>query len=297
MPSDLRRQAVELAQLLDEPLTVVDAGCRWGTQDEWLALGSAVRIYGFDPDEEECRRLSASLPLGAPVEYVPLGLGARDGPRTLHITEEPACSSLYPPDEELVESIPELGVIELRETADVHLRTLDGWAADAGVGRIDCMKLDVQGAELDVLRGATQSLRTTRMLEVEVTFNPIYKGQALFGEVDGFLRERGFVLWRLGHLVHYSRVNAAVVAASDRQFFDSRLIEFDSGPGQVFWGHAHYCAADMVRRAEPRSWMQAARDACLAASFGFEDLMELAASPALADTHPDDAARLRRALR
>jgi hypothetical protein len=81
--------------------------------------------------------------------------------------------------------------------------------------------VDVQGAELDVLRGGTSVLKNLKLIELEVEFNYQYKGQALFSEIDLFLRKHGYALlglrrsfWRHresvdrgktaggGHLVH-----------------------------------------------------------------------------------------------
>jgi FkbM family methyltransferase len=177
--------------------------------------------------------------------------GAREGPATLHLTVEPACSSLYPPLAELADERPELAVIRPDGVTPVVLTTLDRWLDDGPVDNVHVLKLDVQGAELDVLEGAERALRTVRLLEVEVELNPIYDGQPLFGDVDRFLRALGFVLWRLGHLVHYSHAGAPDVAVADRQFFDSRLLELEAGGGQVYWAHAYYVAADALTGARP----------------------------------------------
>jgi hypothetical protein len=85
------------------------------------------------------------------------------------------------------------------------------------------------------------------MAEVEVEFNPIYRGQPLFADVEAFLRADGFGLWRLGNLVRYaSHPIVSQTVLSDMQAFDSRLVSFDAKGGQVFWAHAWYVA--------PRPW-------------------------------------------
>jgi Methyltransferase FkbM domain len=73
------------------------------------------------------------------------------------------------------------------------------------VSRIDFIKLDTQGSELEILQGGVRALAGVRCVEVEVEFNPIYRGQPLFYEVDAFMRGQGFVLWKLTNLVHYAR--------------------------------------------------------------------------------------------
>jgi hypothetical protein len=70
----------------------------------------------------------------------------------------------------------------------------------------EALKLDVQGLELAVLRGAGAALDRVLLVESEVEFNLLYERQPLFGEIDEFLRQRGFFLlglrrtfWRRTH--------------------------------------------------------------------------------------------------
>ena len=54
------------------------------------------------------------------------------------------------------------------------------------------MKLDVQGGELEVLKGSDNLLKDVKGICTEVSFVELYKKQALFGDVDTFLRKKGF---------------------------------------------------------------------------------------------------------
>ncbi|SVD07799.1 uncharacterized protein METZ01_LOCUS360653, partial [marine metagenome] len=62
----------------------------------------------------------------------------------------------------------------------------------AEINAADFLKMDIQGSELKVLENATNLLETTLVLQVEVEFVELYKGQPLFADVDSFLRSRGF---------------------------------------------------------------------------------------------------------
>ena len=260
-----------LGSLLVNDLVVVDVGARWGAGERWRPFGSRVRVIGFDPDEEECARLAAKEP---DVIYESSALGSRSGRTTLYRTVEPACSSLYPPIDGLADERPALEVIRPDGEEVVTITTLDDWLAGSAFDEVHVLKLDTQGSELGVLEGAERELANVRVLEIEVELNPIYAGQPLFGDVDRFLRDRGFVLWRLGNLTHYGLSDVPVETArvNDRIFFDSELVvEIAGWGGQLFWGHAYYVAADMARRG-PISVAAGARDACAAAAFGFADL-------------------------
>jgi hypothetical protein len=62
----------------------------------------------------------------------------------------------------------------------------------------DLIKLDVQGYELEVLRGGEACLRHARAVLCEVSFKVFYSGQPLFHEIVAFLAARGFTLSALG---------------------------------------------------------------------------------------------------
>jgi len=278
-----------LAKLLPSPVVVVDVGCRWGFADKWRALESHLEFVGFVQDTAECEKLSHDNAARLNFQFVCQTLGDREGDQKLHVTAQPACSSLYPPNQEVVATRPSLGDVVLVDETIVPITTLDRWTANTGLAP-DFIRLSAQGAELDVLKGSERCLTKVRALQIDVPLNPIYRGQPLFGDVDKFLRDRGFVLWRLGHLVHYGLAEASpTFRLADRQFFDSRLIEISAQGGQVFWGHAWYVRAEAAAGIEA-SWEANLRDACVAAVLGFRDLArsaaERAAHSAPSETRP-----------
>jgi FkbM family methyltransferase len=58
----------------------------------------------------------------------------------------------------------------------IEIETLDRWAEREQVDNVSFIKLDTEGSELDILRGAKKMLGTVQVLRVEVKFNPIYRG-------------------------------------------------------------------------------------------------------------------------
>lgn len=105
-----------------------------------------------------------------------------------------AASSIYRGTPALFESWP-----TVHETGKVT--RLQAVTLDTVLGKelkpddaIDLMILDVQGAELECLRGATESLSRTRFLQVEVSYEAIYHGGVLFEELNAWLVDRGFEL-------------------------------------------------------------------------------------------------------
>jgi hypothetical protein len=52
--------------------------------------------------------------------------------------------------------------------------------------------VDVEGAELQVFRGAARVLQTVKLIHVEVSFRPMQVGKPLFWEIESYLRGQGF---------------------------------------------------------------------------------------------------------
>jgi FkbM family methyltransferase len=235
-------------------------------------LGRHGSLVGFEADPDECARLNAGAAPGVEERYEPLALAASDGLATLHLTADPESASLYPPSTEAIRRHPELWRHEPRGTTTVHTTTLDGWAYSAQAGPIDVLKVDVQGAELDVLRGAQASLASVRMLELEVEFQPLYEGQPLFGDVDEFLRERGFVLWRLRDIAHCGLTAAR---RDERAFVTGDAVETTRTGGQITWANAVYVRSEIGDPSPHGDWHSNALDACAAAIFDLPELVVL----------------------
>jgi FkbM family methyltransferase len=72
------------------------------------------------------------------------------------------------------------------------MTTLDAVVAETGFGPPDLLKLDVQGYELEVLKGAPVTLAAVEVVLMEVNLIPIYQGAPLLGETVSFMADRGF---------------------------------------------------------------------------------------------------------
>jgi FkbM family methyltransferase len=104
----------------------------------------------------------------------------------------------------MLPALPEVGGagnrldLRVKQRIDVDTRPLDALVAEAALpGTIDLLKIDTQGAELHVLRGAAATLPRVRIIWVEVSFRAMYEGSALFAEIHDFLSASGFRFYSL----------------------------------------------------------------------------------------------------
>ena len=235
------------AQLASEILgersaIVLDVGARWGAENTWWRLSPLAKLIGFEPDAAECQRLNTLHGDYRTDEHIPLALSDNCGSATLYVTSEPACSSLYPPDQRLIDRYPDLACIRLEREVSVTGVTLDAWVdtRPESLDAIAFMKLDVQGAELKILRGAGRVLERCAGVEVEVEFNPIYHGQPLFDEVDALLHSAGFSLWRLSDLCHYAESREGRPRGLGTTHYGGLDVVFEEGDGRLYWANALY---------------------------------------------------------
>jgi FkbM family methyltransferase len=174
--------------LVDEDVDVVlDVGANDGSwARELRRAGLRGRIVSFEPLAESF----AALERSADWEIHRLALGDRAGRARLHVSANRQSSSLLPMLDRHERAAPESAVIRSEE---VEVARLDDLGA-VRAGEHAYLKLDVQGAELDVLRGAARTLESVRVVEAELSAVELYEGQALLGQVVEYLRAAGFDL-------------------------------------------------------------------------------------------------------
>jgi FkbM family methyltransferase len=171
-------------------LVCYDIGARWGVWPRFAKLPLPIFSVGFEADKEEAEQLKKSRLFN---QVVPTALSGKGGIKTLYIGHEPGCSSIYGPDLDLIPQhccSPQL----FRVVRTVQLDTVPLKQAinDFHLPPPDFIKLDVEGAELEILEGAENVLDDCAGVFFEARLAPFYRGEALFGPVASALLKRGF---------------------------------------------------------------------------------------------------------
>ena len=178
----------------EERICIADVGAADGLAKRWRPIAPSLRVVAFEPDGRS--DATADVALGVAVTVVNRAAAAHGGSGEIYLTRKPRCSSLYPPNRAVVDRYPDAERYDVVQTAAVQCTTVDAAFAAIG-GSLDFIKIDTQGTELEVLRGAQASLAGCLGVEVEVEFQPLYVGAALFRDVDRHLGDLGFEIFDL----------------------------------------------------------------------------------------------------
>jgi FkbM family methyltransferase len=188
-----RWETAQVRRLLRPGMTFVDAGANVGYFSLLAAsrVGPTGRVLSFEPSPPMLERLRAAVSENRldHVEIVPAALGAEDAELHLHLPPEGVKSKNHTPS-----LVPQEG----RRRVPVRVRTLDDCLAERGIRRVDVLKVDVEGFEWNVLRGASRSLRSGMIGAVLIELNEDWLARAGShgGQLVTFLEECGFRLAR-----------------------------------------------------------------------------------------------------
>jgi FkbM family methyltransferase len=195
-------------RLAADPIGLLDVGARWGISAEFAVAAPLFSVLAFEPDPDEAPRVaerSRSLDwAGFQVEAK--ALGPDHNPLALNLYSRANNSSIRPVSAD-AKSRYSLGGFELTDILLVPASPLDAIVFNSSTpprtGEV--IKLDTQGAELDIMHGGARTLvDRTMCLITEVHFFQLYKGAPFFAEIDQHLRGIGFTFIGFSDFQHRS---------------------------------------------------------------------------------------------
>lgn len=175
----------------EHPTRIIDIGAN--PQDDTtryrplLALGQG-RLIGFEPQAEALEQLNQRK---GPHESYRAELLGDGNPHSLQLCQAPVMTSLLEPDPEICESFQLFDhMTQVRQRLPVQTRRLDDLPE---LAPIDYLKINACGSEKMVLEHGRDSLSRVAVVQLEVSFVPLYRGQATQGELDLLLRSMGLI--------------------------------------------------------------------------------------------------------
>lgn len=223
----------------DYPITIVDVGARGGFNVEWRAFGKALKVICFEPDEAECARLNAEAPPN--VIYLPVALGRRNEEAVFYETRLNFSSGLYKTNMDYFSRLLNRDNGEVVGEQRIRVTTLDEALARHGITSVDFIKLDVEGAELDVLIGGERYVRSPALIGIlsEFRFQEEINGCPVFWQLEAHARQLGFRLYGMSfynqsrHVLPYEGLMDYRLPTGERFFAYTQY-------GQIMDGDALY---------------------------------------------------------
>lgn len=168
--------------------TVIDVGANQGQFAAHVrSMGFKGEILSFEPGLAAHRLLARHAAMDPMWHVRQCALGAEPGTLQLNVAHNSVSSSLYNVADQHVASAPASAT---KSVENVSVSRLDDETAEL-TGDF-WLKIDTQGYELQVLLGAEQSLKRTKILQLEVSLIHLYDGQPDWLDLMSFIKARGF---------------------------------------------------------------------------------------------------------
>ncbi|MBK7274480.1 MAG: FkbM family methyltransferase [Actinomycetales bacterium] len=185
LPRLAAHRGAAYSHALDRPCP--DVGANTGQYAKaLLASGYQGLVTSLEPNPRAAKELRATA-AGRPAWTVhEVALTSSEGRMTLHVTDDSQSTSLLVPTADYA-------FMQKNHEVEVDTQTLDAFGPFASPADAKglLLKMDVQGFEGDVLRGAARTLESCSVVECELSTVELYAGQALMEEVIAQLRRAG----------------------------------------------------------------------------------------------------------
>jgi FkbM family methyltransferase len=188
---------VKYAKFLPSPIKehIIQIGAHFGHEAEaYEAAGfRSIEWIEADPDIFQALSLHISNLIISKhsVHNALITSSSRDLHKFYRYSNEGASNSMYLPTELFRQSFEGISVAE--DAIELSSIALDDFIEINNI-HPSILVIDVQGAEMEVLKGGNKALESAKIVEIEVSTQKVYSNGALFDQVDEYLKERGFAL-------------------------------------------------------------------------------------------------------
>ena len=180
--------------------TVWDVGAHIGEHAAFLRLhGYRGQIISIEPGSAAFAQLQSRAAQDRGWRVVHTAAGGAAGDSSLNISSNGQSSSVLPMLDRHKSAAPQSSYVSVEA---VQIVTLDHLRAELAPPEPFAVKLDVQGSELDVLKGAGTVLATTELADVELSVIPLYEGGADWRDVTDYLGSVGLQLCDIERVFH-----------------------------------------------------------------------------------------------
>ncbi len=165
---------------------VVHIGAHYGEEIHEYVDNGIQKITVFEPLSKNFEVLAKRLQnVNANIQGYQVALGSQKGTATMYLSSNEAQSSSILKPKEHLEHHPD---VTFDGTEEVEVSVLD----DYDLGDANFINMDVQGYELEVLKGGKETLKNIDYVYCEVNRGEMYESNAMIDDIDEYLSDYGF---------------------------------------------------------------------------------------------------------
>lgn len=176
--------------LENKRLCLMDVGAAGGLEPRWQPFIRNLSVVGFEPDDRTSNEIAVDHK-DESLLVVNKAVWSSHTNIRIHHTRKPLCSSVYEPNYQYLKQFPDVSRYDIEYTHEYQAVTIAEVCKEHSL-EPDFIKLDIQGGELEVLKGLGDAIDTIMGLEVEVEFKPFYVDQPLYPDILQHLQRHDF---------------------------------------------------------------------------------------------------------
>ena len=181
----------KLRKFIPANAVIIDAGAHIGADSVELArMFPSATIHCFEPVPAIYSFLLHNTRRCSNIKCFDMALSNESGHAKMYVSAggSDASSSLQKPADHLADH----SDVTFEKEIQVRTKSLDDWARDNKISKVDFLWLDMQGHELEVLKASTLILPTIKAIHTEVSLKNTYENAPLYKDYKSWLESEGF---------------------------------------------------------------------------------------------------------
>ena len=187
---------------------ILDIGAANATTPKKFASSLPNELWAFEPLEQN-KKYFEEINIKYPsIKFFPFALGSDESMQKINITENITSSSLKQVNKDDISNDIFKTALRVNDEIEIEVKRMDDIVPSSK--KVSLIKIDVQGFELEVLKGGINTLKNTDLVIIEVSNHSSYKDSPRYFDIDKFMLEHNFTLFDMslnvrenGHLLEW----------------------------------------------------------------------------------------------
>jgi FkbM family methyltransferase len=189
--------------LNDTKISLLDIGAAGDIEPRWKKISSFLNYIGVEPDERSYENLKKKKYKCFKYTIIPKALWSSLTSIKYNQYKGWEQSSHFKPNLNFTSKFPQNERFNIDKTKIIEVDTIDNLIKET----VDFIKIDTQGAELEIIKGAKDKITKVLGLEIELGVASIYQGQPLFHDIYKKMKELNFEFIDFTSIRRWERFN------------------------------------------------------------------------------------------